>query len=117
LLFGRAGLTEFSEEIVYDPKVAALRARTKARLDADSPRGAATATVRTIDGRLLEATVLHARGSTERPLSDQEIAEKARDLARYGAFRGPIDAAIAGIWRLDGAAAIDPLIGMLRAIP
>jgi 2-methylcitrate dehydratase PrpD len=46
-LFGTAGLKEFSDETVHDPAVVAMRALTKTRLDAGSPRGAATATVRT----------------------------------------------------------------------
>ncbi len=113
-LFGAAGLKEFAEETVHDPAVVALRARTMARLDAGSPRGAATATVRTIDGRTLAATVLHARGSSERPLSDQDIEAKLRDLARYGAFRGPVDDVIAAVWQLDTMATIDPFITALR---
>jgi 2-methylcitrate dehydratase PrpD len=114
LLFGAAGLKEFSEATVHDPAVVALRARTQARLDPGSPRGAATATLRTTDGRTLEATVLHARGSTEYPLSDQEIEAKVRELARYGGFRGPIDDVIAAVWQLDTMATIAPLIGALR---
>ena len=116
LLFGAAGLKEFSEATVHDPAVVALRARTQARLDPGSPRGAATATLRTTDGRTLEATVLHARGSTEYPLSDQEIEAKVRELARYGGFRGPIDDVIAAVWQLDTMATIAPLIGGLRRI-
>jgi 2-methylcitrate dehydratase PrpD len=114
LLFGAAGLKEFSEATVHDPAVVALRSRTRARLDPDSPRGAATATVRTTDRRRLEATVLHARGSTEHPLSDQEIEAKVRELARYGSFRGPIDDVIAAVWQLDTMTTIAPLIGALR---
>jgi 2-methylcitrate dehydratase PrpD len=114
LLFGAAGLREFSDEAVHDPAVVALRARTRARLDAGSPRGAATATMRTIDGRVLEVTVLHARGSTEQPLSDREIEAKVFELARHGGFRGAVDDVIAGVWQLDEAATIAPLVGMLR---
>jgi len=110
LLFGTAGLREFSDEMVDDPAVVALRAVTRARLDADSPRGAATATVRTVDGRTLTSTVLQAKGSTERPLSDQDIEAKVRDLAKYGAFAGSIDNVIAAVWGLDAMATIDPLI-------
>jgi 2-methylcitrate dehydratase PrpD len=54
-LFGAAGLKEFSEETVHDSEIVALRSLTHARLDASSPRGAATATVRTKDGRGLTA--------------------------------------------------------------
>jgi 2-methylcitrate dehydratase PrpD len=114
LLHGAAGLQEFSEAAVHDSAIAALRALTTARLNADSPRGAATATVRTVDGRVLEATVLHARGSTEHPLSDQEIEAKVRELALYGGFRGPLDDVIAAVWQLDTATTIAPLIATLR---
>jgi 2-methylcitrate dehydratase PrpD len=116
-LSGAAGLKEFSEETVQDPAVAALRARTKARLDPDSPRGAATATIRTTDGRILKSTVLHAKGSTERPLSDQDIEAKVRELARHSGFRGSIDDVIAAAWRLDTMATIEPLIEALRVNP
>jgi 2-methylcitrate dehydratase PrpD len=113
-LFGAAGLKEFSEDTVHDPAVVALRALTKARLNADSPRGAATAMIRTTDDRTLESTVRHARGSIEYPLSDQDIEVKVRDLARHGDFRGRIDDVIAAVWQLDTMATITPLIGALR---
>jgi 2-methylcitrate dehydratase PrpD len=114
-LFGAAGLKEFSEEAVHDPAVAALRAKTRARLNADSPRGAATAMVRTTDGRVLEATVLHARGSSERPLTDRDIEAKVRELVRYGAFRGSVDDVVAAVWQIDAATTIAPLISALRS--
>ncbi len=112
-LFGAAGLEEFSEATVQDPAVVALRARTKARLDADSARGAATATVRTVDERTLTSTVLHARGSMERPLSDRDIEAKVRELARHGNFRGSIDDVVAAAWQIDTMATIAPLIAAL----
>jgi 2-methylcitrate dehydratase PrpD len=109
-LFGRAGLNEFAEATVHDPAVAALRALTTVRLDPNSPKGAATATVRTRDGRTLAAAVLHAKGSIERPLSDQDIDAKVRELAIHGAFPGRIDDVIAAAWELDRLETIDPLI-------
>jgi 2-methylcitrate dehydratase PrpD len=116
-VFGSAGLKEFSDETVHDPAVVASRARTQARLDAASPRGAATVRVRTFDGRALEATVLHAKGSAELPLSDQEIEAKVRDLARFGRFAGSIDDVIAAVWRIDTMTTIEPLIATLRVRP
>jgi 2-methylcitrate dehydratase PrpD len=113
-LFGKAGLREFSDEMVHEPAVAALRALTTVRLDSNSPKGAATATVRTLDGRTLEETVLHARGSTEQPLSDHDIEVKVRELARYGAFSGRIDDVIAAAWELDKLRTIHPLIEAAR---
>ena len=113
-LFGAAGLQEFSDDTVHAPAVTALRDRIKPRVDPNSPRGAATATVRTTDGRTLTKTVLHARGSLEQPLSDHDIESKVRDLARHGAFAGAIDDAIATAWRLDELATIDPLVAALH---
>jgi 2-methylcitrate dehydratase PrpD len=114
LLFGTAGLLEFSDAIVHDPAVVALRGLTRAALDADVPRGAATATVHTSDGRVLTATVQHARGSTELPLTDQEIEAKLRDLAAYGDFRGAVGDVIAAVWRIDAMPTIAALTSVLR---
>jgi 2-methylcitrate dehydratase PrpD len=114
LLFGKAGLREFSDEMVHDPAVTALRALTTVRLDSNSPRGAATATIRTLDGRTLEETVPHARGSAEQPLSDQDIERKVRELAQYGAFSGRIDDVIATAWKLEKQETIYPLIEAAR---
>ena len=69
--------------------------------------------VRTRDGRTLSSTVLHARGSVERPLSDAEIAAKVRDLAAFGRFQGAIDEVIAAVWQIDTMATIEPLVRLL----
>ncbi|MGE0224936.1 MAG: MmgE/PrpD family protein [Acetobacteraceae bacterium] len=114
-LLGSAGLRAFEEATVHDPAVVALRGRTRARLDAASPRGAATATVRTTDGRVLERTVHHPRGSMERPLSDEDIAAKVRDLADHGGFGGPVGQMIETVWRLDDLPRVEPLLALLRA--
>jgi 2-methylcitrate dehydratase PrpD len=114
LLFGAAGLREFSEPLVRDPAVTELRARTKAVLDPASPRGAATATVRTTDGRTLSAKVVHPKGSAEDPLSNQELAAKLRDLADYGGFGGATEHIIEAVWQLEGAASTDALLRSLR---
>jgi 2-methylcitrate dehydratase PrpD len=112
--FGQAGLREFSDGAVHDPAVIALRALTKAQLDVGSPRGAATATVRTHDGRVLTSTVTHAKGSATDPLTDAEIETKVRDLAHHGDVAGSIDDVIASVWQLDATGKIDPLIAALH---
>jgi 2-methylcitrate dehydratase PrpD len=111
--FGKAGLWEFSDAAVHDPAVSTLRSLTRARLDANSPRGAATAIVRTHDGRVLTKTVTHAKGSTADPLTDAEIEAKLRDLAHQGGFTGPVDDVIASVWRLDALANIAPFVTAL----
>jgi 2-methylcitrate dehydratase PrpD len=113
-LFGRAGLAEFEDPTVHSPGVLAFRARCKAVLDLTSPRGAATATIRTTDGRTLTARVLHAKGSLEHPLSDREIEAKIRDSARHGLFPGAIGDVIATAWHIDAAPTIAPLMVLMR---
>jgi len=111
LLFGAAGVPEFSEEIVMRPDVAALRALVRPTLDAALPVGAATVVITTRDGRSLSATVTHPRGSIAQPLSDRDIEDKVRALG--GACRD-IDAVIDLIWRLDELANLAPLWALLR---
>jgi 2-methylcitrate dehydratase PrpD len=114
LLFGAAGLPEFAEATVHDPAVVALRGRTRVGLDAAALKGAATVTVRMRDGRTLTSTVLHARGSTQQPLTDQEIEAKVRVLARHGELRWTADELIAATWRLDTLETIEPWLAAMR---
>ncbi|HEY0185078.1 MAG TPA: MmgE/PrpD family protein [Rhodopila sp.] len=116
-LFGGAGLDEFSDAVVDDPAVVALRGRTKAELDPALPIGAATVVVRTSDGRTLRTTVLHAKGSSERPLSDREIEDKVRGLIRHGSFQGDADTVTRATWQVDGLATIAPLAAALAGTP
>ena len=117
LVRGAAGLREFSLDGVHDPAIAALRARVRVTLDAASPRGAARVTVRTADGRVLERTVLHAKGSAGQPLSDQEIAAKLRDSAAHGGFAGEVERIVTLTGQIDTAATIRPLMAALQPPP
>jgi len=114
-LFEAAGLREFEDACVHNPDVAAFRGKVVARLDAGSPRGAATATVRLHDGRSFSATVLHAKGSSEQPLSDQEIEAKVRDSAGHGGFSGDVDAIIAAAWGVTEMPGIGSLMQAVTA--
>ena len=80
-----------------------------------SPRGAATATVRLADGRVFSTTVLHPKGSQQKPLTDQELEAKLRDNARHGGFGGPVDGLIAALWRVDALATVDTLVAACGA--
>jgi 2-methylcitrate dehydratase PrpD len=110
LLFGAAGVREFSAEIVSRPEVAALRTLVRPVLDAALPTGAATVRIETHDGRTLCATVTHARGSLEQPLTDRDLEDKVRAL---GGACAEIDAVIDLIWRLDTPADLTRLMGLL----
>ena len=101
LLFGAAGLTEYSSDMTLDPRVAGFRSRVSAVCDPGMAQGAARVEIRLRDGRRLVTTVRHARGSIAAPLTDAEIALKVRGLAARGRIGGRIDAIIDRIWSLD----------------
>ena len=113
LLRGRAGVGDFEMPAVLDPALAAFRGRVTAELDAALPRGAARVTLRLADGRERQATVLQARGSEARPMSDAELAAKFRDNAALGGAADRADAALEALWALETAPGIGGLMALL----
>ena len=100
LLFGQAGETEFSDEIVARSDVIALRDRVHAEVDAAVDEAAADVTITLTDGRTLHRRIEHAIGSLQRPMTDADLARK---------FHGLVDPVL-------GAAQADRLIGMCETI-
>ncbi len=76
LVRGAAGLAEGGDECVRDPDVIAVRDRVKAMPSEALDRDAARVAIALRDGRRLERTVEHGRGSLARPLSDPELDAK-----------------------------------------
>jgi 2-methylcitrate dehydratase PrpD len=76
LLHRRAGLAEASDACVQNPAVVALRARVVASVAKDLPADAARVRVTLLNGGYLEASVGTCLGSTQRPMSDDQIAAK-----------------------------------------
>jgi 2-methylcitrate dehydratase PrpD len=113
LVRGRAGVADFEMPAVTDPVLAAFRAKVAAKLDESLPRGAATVTLRLADGREFQRTVVHPRGSFERPMSDAELDEKFRDNAAIGGFADRADVAITALWGLDAAPNVARLMASL----
>jgi 2-methylcitrate dehydratase PrpD len=76
LVDGRMGLAQVTDERVNDSDLVALRQRIHLDVTDTIDREAARVRVTTRDGSIEEATVAHAAGSLERPLSDEEIDAK-----------------------------------------
>jgi len=81
IIRGAAGLKEFSDEVVRDPAVIALRDRVMAATDPAVREEEAYIIIRLKDGKTVEKHVEHAVGSLERPMSDADLADKFRGLA------------------------------------
>jgi 2-methylcitrate dehydratase PrpD len=78
---GRLNLQSFSPEALADPETAALRGRVTVVPDPDVGKRGATITVMLSDGVVLHRAITANRGTPERPLSDEDIADKLRSVA------------------------------------
>jgi len=115
---GRAGLDEFENCSLGDPRVVAFRDRVTMELDPEVDaayprRWIGKVDVRTNDGRVLSGRVDVPKGDPGNSLSRSELEEKA---VRLGLFRGgarerEVRDAAALIWRLDGQPHVTRLLG------
>jgi len=85
LLHGAARLAQYEDSCVADPAMRALRARVAVEEDEGIPVESARVTLRLDDGSSLTEHVRHGRGTPGRPMSEDELDAKVRDLAAYGA--------------------------------
>jgi 2-methylcitrate dehydratase PrpD len=76
LLFGAAGEKEYSDEMVRDPKVIAIRGRVECTIDDSLRDDECHVQITLKDGRVLKKHIEHAIGSRERPLSDEDLNSK-----------------------------------------
>jgi 2-methylcitrate dehydratase PrpD len=113
-LSGAAGIDEFSIASVMHPAARDFRAKVRAELDASLPVGAAAVTVETVDGTIHANTVIHARGSFERPMTEADIEAKVRALAQRGMPSCEIEKLITEVWRLEAAPGIQELMRLAR---
>jgi 2-methylcitrate dehydratase PrpD len=81
LLRGAAGEKEYSDAMVRDPHVIALRDRVDAKIDPKFRDDEVYVRIALRDGRTLEKYIEHAIGSKEVPMTDGQIEEKFRGLA------------------------------------
>jgi 2-methylcitrate dehydratase PrpD len=100
-IFGGAGLDEYTDACVNDPKVLELRRKVELTQDPKIAVEAAVVEVWTKDGKYHRVAVDAARGSAGRPLTDRELEQKFESLAgaRVKDGRKLIDA----VWALDKA--------------
>jgi 2-methylcitrate dehydratase PrpD len=115
LRYGRAGLAEFSDAAATAPEVARLRSLITLDADPAVPRDAAVLRVSLSSGPPpVEIAVEHTRGSAARPLTDEEVLDKARAL--FGPVLGTAaaDRARDAVDKLPGAEDTAELLAALR---
>jgi len=114
LFDGQAGLAQFGDERARAPEIAKLRELITLRPAADCPRDAARIRVSQGGAEPVTAYIPHARGSLERPLSDEELLAKVDRLVSpvLGAHAcAAIDTAVRD---LPAAADLTELVATIR---
>jgi 2-methylcitrate dehydratase PrpD len=103
LLYGAAGVAQYTDAAVHDPGVLAFRRKVVVKDDAGMAIEAARVEIETSDGKILSSEVAHARGSLQRPLSDAELEAKLVALAATGCPLCNMTRLIDAVWSLDRA--------------
>ena len=76
LIYGQAGEHEYTDQVVNDPKVIALRDKVQAIVDESMPEDAADLELVTVDGKRHQIKVAHAVGSLEKPMTESQLKAK-----------------------------------------
>jgi 2-methylcitrate dehydratase PrpD len=76
VIYGAAGEAEYSDAVVRDPKVVALRDKVSATVDKTMHEDQVHVSIRLKNGKTVEKHVEHAVGSLARPMSDADLESK-----------------------------------------
>ncbi len=101
LVLGKAGLEQFTDACVNDPRVSAMRRRIAVAGDPAISTIAVEMEFTTADGKTQKVSTQAARGSAANPLKDSEIEQKLRDEAKSWNTRHDIQPLIDAVWTLD----------------
>jgi 2-methylcitrate dehydratase PrpD len=115
LVTGKAGLEQFTDACVRDPKVLALRGKVEVTRDDAFSTIATAVEITTSDGTTHKLSQPAARGSDVNPMSDGDLEAKLRTAA--AGWDPKYDAAplIDAIWALDKSADVSKLASL--AVP
>jgi 2-methylcitrate dehydratase PrpD len=116
-LYGRAGITDFTEEALKDPDVRTFHDRVKMVLDPEvdtayPQRWLGLVEIETTDGEHITSRVYTPKGDPDNTLSRTEIEEKARSLATYanGASLEEVERIMEYSWNLHEAREVRELL-------
>jgi len=112
LLRGKAGLAEFSDQAVRDPAIRSLGQRLRFVEDNTMSIDAARVTLHFHEGVPVTFNVEQARGSTARPLSDQDLELKFRELCDLSNAGCDQQRLIDAIWQIEKLDDVGSLMGL-----
>ncbi|MGH7364394.1 MAG: MmgE/PrpD family protein, partial [Candidatus Methylomirabilales bacterium] len=120
LLTGKAGIAQFKDRWVRDPRTVALMKRIQHVLDPEIERQGydrmrTSLEFRLRDGRVIRGTADVFRGHPARPMSREEIEEKFSECAALCLPKARARVAADLVWRLERLPRVRDLVRSLRA--
>jgi 2-methylcitrate dehydratase PrpD len=100
---GKAGLAEFEDEAANDATLRPLREKVHLADDTGCAVESVTVSVRLRSGETHTHHVESARGSSARPLTDEDLERKLRDLVAFSGATCDVSRLIDAIWSMDEA--------------
>jgi 2-methylcitrate dehydratase PrpD len=101
ILHGSAGPREFTDAVVRDPQVVALRDRVHATIDATLTEEQAHVAIQQKNGARLQRFVKHAVGSLQNPMTDSDLEKKFHGQAEGILTRPQIVRLIQLCWSIE----------------
>jgi 2-methylcitrate dehydratase PrpD len=98
---GKAGLQEYTDEAVNDPKVRSVRDKVTASGDDSITEDQSHVEVELADGRQFVRFVEQSLGNVHRPLTDRQLEEKLRDQSIPLLGEANVDRLIDLCWKID----------------
>ncbi|HMF13793.1 MAG TPA: MmgE/PrpD family protein, partial [Gemmataceae bacterium] len=112
LVFGKAGLDQFTDACVGDSNVQELRSKVEVLRDENFSTIAAAVAITTADGRTHKLTQAAARGSDVNPLPDRDLEDKLRAAAEGWNSRYEATPLIDAIWTVDKSTDVSSLASL-----
>jgi 2-methylcitrate dehydratase PrpD len=103
-IYGAAGEREYSDAVVRDAKVIALRDKVTAVVDGTMHEDQTLVEVKLKDGRTLSKYVEAAIGSLKRPQTDADLEAKFRGLAEDVLPKAQVDKVLGLAWKVGSLA-------------
>ena len=115
LTHGAAGIAQVTDALVRDAGVSRLRRKVVYTSTASMPWEAANVRVLLKDGKQLQCSVQHCRGSAGRPLTDEDITEKTSGQLRTAYPDAAAKRILAQSWHIEECPRVDAFCKELAA--